>query len=70
MSKTLTEIAETLKGTDKKMQLIYAFNGTGKTCLSREERFEEGSFALTAKKGDSNKRFFYHLHLKNTPIPR
>ena len=66
MSKTLTEIAETLKGTDKKAQRIYAFNGTGKTRLSREERFEEGSFALTAKKGDSNKRFFYPLYLKNT----
>ncbi len=66
MSKTLTEIAETLKGTDKKAQRIYAFNGTGKTRLSREERFEEGSFALTAKKGDSNKSFSYHLHLKQT----
>ena len=36
MSKTLTEIAEELKGSDKKVQLIYAFNGTGKTRLSRE----------------------------------
>ena len=36
MSKTLTEIAEQLRGANKKVQLIYAFNGTGKTRLSRE----------------------------------
>ena len=38
MSKTLTEIAELLKASDKKVQLIYAFNGTGKTRLSRNFR--------------------------------
>ncbi len=36
MSKTLAEIAQHLKDTNKKVQLIYAFNGTGKTRLSRE----------------------------------
>ena len=36
MGQTLTQIAETLRDTDKKVQLIYAFNGTGKTRLSRE----------------------------------
>ena len=36
MGKTLTEIAEQLKHVDKKVQLIYAFNGSGKTRLSRE----------------------------------
>ena len=36
MGKTLTENAQTLKDTDKKVQLIYAFNGVGKTRLSRE----------------------------------
>lgn len=36
MSKTLPEIAEELRDTNKKVQLIYAFNGTGKTRLSRE----------------------------------
>lgn len=36
MGKTLPEIAQQLKGADKKVQLIYAFNGTGKTRLSRE----------------------------------
>lgn len=36
MGQTLTEIAETLRGANKKVQLIYAFNGTGKTRLYRE----------------------------------
>jgi wobble nucleotide-excising tRNase len=35
MGKTLTEIAQQLKGANKKVQLIYAFNGVGKTRLSR-----------------------------------
>ena len=35
MSKSLTEIAQQLKDTNKKVQLIYAFNGVGKTRLSR-----------------------------------
>lgn len=38
MGKSLQEIAEQLKGANKKVQLIYAFNGTGKTRLSREFR--------------------------------
>ena len=36
MGKSLIEIAQTLKDADKKVQLIYAFNGSGKTRLSRE----------------------------------
>jgi hypothetical protein len=36
MSKTLTEITKQLKDANKRVQLIYAFNGTGKTRLSRE----------------------------------
>jgi hypothetical protein len=35
MSQTLQQIAQTLHATNKKVQLIYAFNGTGKTRLSR-----------------------------------
>jgi hypothetical protein len=35
MSQTLEQIAQTLHATNKKVQLIYAFNGTGKTRLSR-----------------------------------
>lgn len=38
MAHTLKEIAEQLKDSQKKVQLIYAFNGTGKTRLSREFR--------------------------------
>lgn len=36
MGKSLMEIALQLKGAQKKVQLIYAFNGMGKTRLSRE----------------------------------
>ena len=36
MSRTLRDIAEQLRGANKKVQLIYAFNGTGKTRLSCE----------------------------------
>lgn len=36
MGQTLTEIAQKLKDAKKTVQLIYAFNGTGKTRLSRE----------------------------------
>ncbi|TOB71994.1 anticodon nuclease, partial [Vibrio parahaemolyticus] len=35
MSKSLSEIAQDLHTSTKKVQLIYAFNGTGKTRLSR-----------------------------------
>ena len=35
MSKTLEDIAEQLDNAEKKVQLIYAFNGSGKTRLSR-----------------------------------
>lgn len=35
MGKTLEEIAQELRNSDKKVQLIYAFNGVGKTRLSR-----------------------------------
>lgn len=36
MGKTLKEIAQQLQDANKKVQLIYAFNGAGKTRLSRE----------------------------------
>ncbi|MCU0442854.1 MAG: AAA family ATPase [Bacteroidia bacterium] len=36
MGQSLIQIAETLRDADKKLQLIYAFNGSGKTRLSRE----------------------------------
>ncbi|WP_136419047.1 AAA family ATPase [Herbaspirillum sp. ST 5-3] len=37
----------------------------GKACYMLE-RFDDGTFALTEKHGDSNKSFSYHLHLKRT----
>ena len=48
MGKTLAEIAQQLKASSKKVQLIYAFNGTGKTRLSRE--FKQ----LIAPKGEGD----------------
>lgn len=36
MGKSINEIAQQLKDNNKRVQLIYAFNGTGKTRLSRE----------------------------------
>jgi len=48
MGKTLTEIAHELRTANKKVQLIYAFNGTGKTRLSRE--FKQ----LIAPRADDN----------------
>lgn len=35
MGQSLAEVAQSLNDTDKKVQLIYAFNGTGKTRLSQ-----------------------------------
>lgn len=37
----------------------------GKACYMLES-FEDGTFDLTEKHGDSNKSFSYHLHLKQT----
>lgn len=48
MGQTLSKIAQELKDKNKKVQLIYAFNGTGKTRLSRE--FKE----LISPKSDEN----------------
>ena len=50
MSQTLRDIAEQLQASDKKVQLIYAFNGSGKTRLSREFK-ELVSPKLTAETG-------------------
>lgn len=48
MEKSLTKVARQLKNSPKKAQLIYAFNGIGKTRLSRE--FKQ----LVAPKTDKN----------------
>ncbi|GGG23910.1 anticodon nuclease [Paenibacillus abyssi] len=47
MGKSLIEIAQQLKESDKKVQLIYGFNGNGKTRLSKEFRL------LVAPKNDT-----------------
>jgi len=52
MSKTLEQIAQQLKDSENKIQLIYAFNGTGKTRLSREMK------KLIDPKADSGEDFF------------
>lgn len=64
MGKTLTEIAQQLKDSNKKVQLIYAFNGTGKTRLSRE--FKELISPKTSGEEDTqeselaNKKILYY----------
>jgi hypothetical protein len=45
MGVSLTDIAQQLKDNNEKVQLIYAFNGTGKTRLSREFKLLVGSNA-------------------------
>lgn len=52
MGMTLTEIAQQLKNTDKKVQLIYAFNGSGKTRLSREFKRLISPQVGSAQEGD------------------
>lgn len=42
------------------------FNELNSKACYMLERFEDGTFALTDKHGDSNKSFSYHLHLKQT----
>ncbi len=42
--KTLTGIAHRLKSSNKKIQLIYGFNGLGKICLSRHCGLDPQSF--------------------------
>lgn len=58
MGKTLEEIAIQLRDCGKKVQLIYAFNGTGKTRLSKvfkeliapKSEFNEEEIGLKSKK--------------------
>lgn len=68
MGKTLTEIALQLKNANKKVQLIYAFNGTGKTRLSREFKQliapktndEEGDVETDILGASRNKILYYN----------
>lgn len=64
MGLSLTDIAQELKDKNKKIQLIYAFNGTGKTRLSQEFKLLiEGnvdSKELRSRKEIMDNKFFYY----------
>lgn len=68
MNKTLTEIARQLRDVDKKVQLIYAFNGTGKTRLSREfkqlivpkNNDDEKDYEIDQSESSRNKILYYN----------
>ena len=68
MGYTLTEIAQTLRDTDKKVQLIYAFNGVGKTRLSREFKqliSPKGNEESTAGNGRKLKVLYYSAYTED-----
>lgn len=60
MGQSLIEISETLKNADKKLQLIYAFNGTGKTRLSREFRLLVAPKDVEGEENTSVKILYYN----------
>ena len=60
MGKSLNEIAQELKDNNKKVQLIYAFNGTGKTRLSREFKALVAPKSETDDNGLASKKILYY----------
>ncbi|MFT3760135.1 hypothetical protein [Thauera sp.] len=66
MGKTLAEVAKQLRDADKKVQLIYAFNGMGKTRLSREfkqlvaPKNEDGEEGATDQPASSRSKILYY----------
>lgn len=62
MGKTLTDIAQELKNREKKVQLIYAFNGAGKTRLSRafKELVSPKHEEEEAQDGDTDVKVLYY----------
>lgn len=61
MGHSLREIAQQLKDANKKVQLIYAFNGTGKTRLSREfKELVAPKEAETAEGDESHVKILYY----------
>ncbi len=62
MGKSLTEIAEQLKGSNKKVQLIYAFNGTGKTRLSGEFKNLIAPTSSEESDGEPTRRKFLYYN--------
>lgn len=55
MGQTLTEIAETLEKANKKVQLIYAFNASGKTRLSRAFKELIADMSEAGEEGESSR---------------
>lgn len=62
MPQSLTEIAQSLKDANKKVQLIYAFNGSGKTRLSGEfkELIEPKNTEVQEGEGESKIKIMYY----------
>jgi len=60
MGKELNEIAQELKNSSKKVQLIFAFNGTGKTRLSME--FKK---LLSDDEQSKNKMIYYNAYTED-----
>ena len=61
MGKSLDEIAQELKDSNKKVQLIYAFNGTGKTRLSRAfKELVSPKNQLEEEAGLASKKILYY----------
>lgn len=69
-------LADLIKSSESQLKFIVATHSplfynvlynelNSKTCYMLE-RFEDGTFNLTEKHGDSNKSFSYHLYLKQT----
>lgn len=60
MGQSLSEIAQKLRETDKKVQLIYAFNGVGKTRLSREFKELVSPKIPDEEQGDTKIKILYY----------
>ena len=64
MAKTLTEIAQELKNSQKKVQLVYAFNGTGKTRLSKAFQNLVAPKEDNDEVGETRKKILYYNFYK------
>lgn len=60
MGKTLSEIAQDLQSAENKVQLIYAFNGVGKTRLSRKFKELISPKTNSEEDGDSTNKILYY----------
>jgi hypothetical protein len=60
MTQTLRQIAQDLKNSQKRIQLIYAFNGTGKTRLSNEFKLLVAPKDVEEKQEDLQLKVMYY----------